>query len=126
MNFGRHGVLADQNIHADVVAWLLEHWVVVTAREAKLATATDAGVIRYAAERGLVVVTHDTDLGELAVTSATGVPGVVLLRPAHRGADFTIAQLEALVEVDLPDESPFLVVVNRIADSLSIRLRNLG
>jgi predicted nuclease of predicted toxin-antitoxin system len=126
LNFGRRGILIGQNLHVDVVGWLSERYAVTTARDAGLATTTDLALMRYAEQRQLVVVTHDTDLGELALASASGVSGVVLLRPAHRGAEFSIAQLEVLLEADLPDDHPFLVVLNRSGDSLSLRFRRLS
>lgn len=61
-----------------------------TARDAGLATTTDLALMRYAGQRQLVVVTHDTDLGELALASASGVSGVVLLRRRTAARNFPL------------------------------------
>jgi predicted nuclease of predicted toxin-antitoxin system len=50
-----------------------------------LLTATDQGIVDYAAGNGLVIVSADTDFGELLAVSRGAVrPSVVLLRSTDR------------------------------------------
>jgi len=61
-------LLADENLHPDVVAFLRsEQSDVRYVREAGLIGSNDLSLIRLAHAEGRVIVTHDRDFGALAV-----------------------------------------------------------
>lgn len=65
-----------------------------------LLTAADQAIVGYAAANGLVIVSADTDFGELLAVSRGAVrPSVVLLRSADR---LTPDQQAALLAANLP------------------------
>jgi predicted nuclease of predicted toxin-antitoxin system len=65
-----------------------------------LLTAADQAILDYAAANGLVIVSADTDFGELLAVSRGAVrPSVVLLRSADR---LTPDQQAALLAANLP------------------------
>ncbi len=64
-------LLTDQNIHADVVAFLRdEGFDVVDVQQAGLFNAEDAAILSWAVMQGRVIVTHDADFGMLAIQAA--------------------------------------------------------
>lgn len=68
--------------------------------EVGLLSATDQAIVDYAAGNGLVIVSADTDFGELLAASRGAVrPSVVLLRSADR---LTPDQQVALLAANLP------------------------
>jgi predicted nuclease of predicted toxin-antitoxin system len=116
----------DENLDPDVVTHLRSiAWDVVTGSEAGLCGATDALVLRTAFAMKRAVLTHDGDFGRLAF--AEGVPciGVVYLRPGHIRAAFTISILDAVPRHDPDVQPPFILVAERRAQDVSIRLRHL-
>jgi predicted nuclease of predicted toxin-antitoxin system len=65
-----------------------------------LLTATDQAILEYAAANGLVIVSADTDFGELLAVSRGAVrPSVILLRSADR---LTPGQQASLLAANLP------------------------
>lgn len=65
-----------------------------------LLTAADQAILDYAAANGLVIISADTDFGELLAISRGAVrPSVVLLRSADR---LTPEQQAALLAANLP------------------------
>lgn len=65
-----------------------------------LLTADDPAILAYAAANGLVIVSADTDFGELLATAQGAVrPSAVLLRSADR---LTPGQQAAMLAANLP------------------------
>ncbi len=116
--------LLDQNLPS-VLASLLgaEGWEAVHSSEVGLATTPDEEVLDFAREHGFVLVSSDTDFGELLFRSNASSPSVILLR-RHGGrrarwlASLILANLES-VRVDL--EFGALVVL----EEARIRTRSL-
>jgi predicted nuclease of predicted toxin-antitoxin system len=68
MNLSEFSLLADQNIHSDVVAHLREcQFDIVSVADLRLQGANDLTLIRLAFKQQRVVVTHDPDFGTLAI-----------------------------------------------------------
>lgn len=123
---GLPALLADQNIHPEVTAWLRsEGHSVVTVEEAGLAGASDKDVVREATRRGCAVLTHDSDFGRLAIAEGEPVVGVVFVRPGHINPAQTIETLRAVHRSQPTLTPPFLLVAIRSGDSVSVRVRQL-
>lgn len=72
----------------------------VHVSDVDLLTAADPAIVSYAAANGLVIVSADTDFGELLAVSRGAVrPSVVLLRSADR---LTPDKQAALLAANLP------------------------
>lgn len=117
---------ADQNIHADVVAFLrADGLAVVDVTDAQLNGASDALILTRAVAEGRVVLTHDADFGTLAIAQGAPVVGIVYLRPGHIGPEPTIATLRHLFAANPDLTPPFVLVARRTADRVNVRIRPL-
>ena len=120
-------LFADQNIHADVIAFLrAEGFAVVDVVEAHLSGGSDALILARAVADGRVVLTHDADFGTLAIARGSPVVGIVYLRPGHVGPESTIDTLTRLLAADPELTAPFLLVAKRVGDRVNIRVRPLA
>lgn len=120
-------LLADQNIHSDVVAFLrAKGFDIVATAEAKLSSGTDAQILTHAMSESRLVVTHDADFGTLAIAKGTPVTGIVYLRPGHVGPQLTIDTIRQLLLVDPDLTAPFLLVAKRSGSRVRIRVRSLA
>jgi len=118
-------LLADENIHPDVIAFLRQIGMDVqsVAEQGKFGL-PDTQVLQQATESSRVVLTHDRDFGGMAVFGEKFI-GIVYLRPGHIQADFTVKTLEA-IHKNAPDvTSPFILVAERAGDTVKIRVRQL-
>ncbi|HZF08366.1 MAG TPA: hypothetical protein VFE33_06205 [Thermoanaerobaculia bacterium] len=86
------------------------------------ATSTSSGE-PFAENR--VVLTHDSDFGRLAITTAEAIVGIVYLRPGHIRFGFTLETLEVLFEELTEVTPPFIAVAERTGDRVRIRYRTL-
>jgi predicted nuclease of predicted toxin-antitoxin system len=117
-------LLTDQNIHSDVVAFLVgEGFDVVDVGQAGLIGVDDATILAHANFEGRVVLTHDADFGTLAIPQGTPFVGIVYLRPGHVGPQPTIESFKRLLAADPDLNPPFLVVVKRTTTAVTIRIR---
>ena len=89
-------LLADENVHPDVIVFLREAGLNVDSisEQGKFGL-PDTNVLPQATESNRVVLTHDSDFGGMAVFGAK-FTGIIYLRPGHIRADFTIKILEAI------------------------------
>ena len=89
-------LLADENVHSDVIAFLRKIGLNVdsVAEQGKFGL-PDIQVLQQATESNRVVLTHDSDFGGMAVFGVT-FTGIIYLRPGHIRADFTIKTLQAI------------------------------
>jgi len=78
--------------------------------------------LRQAFKAGRIVLTHDSDFGGLALMGAEFV-GILYLRPGHIKAEFTIQTLRAIRDREVDVTPPFIVVAERTADNVKIRIR---
>jgi predicted nuclease of predicted toxin-antitoxin system len=120
-------LLTDENIDPDVVVHLRqEGFDVSDVIERGLNGAADLTLLRLAASEGRVVVTHDADFGTLAMHQGEPLIGLLYLRPAHIDPKFTIESLQAVLSADPDLEPPFILVVKRSRNKITIRVRHLG
>lgn len=118
-------LLADQNIHADVVAFLRDAGLdAVDVQQTGLAGAEDAVILSWAVSQGRVIVSHDADFGALAVQAGAPYVGIVHLRPGHISPQATISSVRQLLTLDPDLIPPFLVTVKHTAHSVTVRVRH--
>jgi predicted nuclease of predicted toxin-antitoxin system len=118
-------LLADENVHPDVIVFLREAGLdVESVSEQGQFGLPDTQVLQQATEAGRAVLTHDSDFGGLALMGAEFI-GIIYVRPGHIHADFTIKTINAIRE-NAPDVTPpFILVAERIGDTVKIRVRQL-
>lgn len=117
-------LLADENIHPEVIAFLSEQGCDVRSiAEQGAFGQSDLAILRAAHVDGRVVLTHDGDFGMLAVAQGVPFTGVVYLRPGHIRAEFTIQTVETLAAQPLDVRPPFIVVAEQRAQIVHVRIR---
>lgn len=117
-------LVADENIAPELVAALRERRIdVCTLHELALSGAADADILSRAHSANRVVLTHDADFGLLAVRRKVPFIGVVFLRPGHIKTSFSVEALDTLRSASVDVVPPFLIVLERKQDRISIRLR---
>jgi predicted nuclease of predicted toxin-antitoxin system len=118
-------LLADENIHPDVVEFLRRKgFDVASVAERGKFSLPDVEVLRQATEEGRVALTHDSDFGGLAIFGAKFI-GIIYLRPGHIQPDFTIKTIEAIRKNAPEVMPPFILVAERTGDTVKIRVRQL-
>lgn len=118
--------LADENFDPDVVAHFREHgWRIVSVHDAGLAGKPDLVVLDAAWSSRRVLLTHDSDFGELAVTASRPLVGVIYIRPGHIESVHTIETINALVRANPDLVPPFIVVASRRNGDVNIRVRQM-
>lgn len=121
------GVLADENIHDEVVAFLRSRgFDVRTVRGSALQGHDDVDLVRLAHTEHRIVVTHDRDFGRLAIAEQEPLWGIVYLRPGHIVPRFTVGTLGVLLLRKFDVDPPFILVARRRGAHVQVRLRHLG
>lgn len=116
-------LLADENVHPDVIVFLREAGLdIESVSEQGKFGLPDADVLQQANESNRVVLTHDSDFGGMAVLGSK-FTGIIYLRPGHIRADFTIKTLKAIRDNAPEVTPPFILVAERTGDIVKIRVR---
>jgi predicted nuclease of predicted toxin-antitoxin system len=119
-------LLADENIHPDVIAYLRQQECDIrSVVEDDLVGQSDRTVLRTAFADDRVVLTHDSDFGTLAITQDEPFIGIIYLRPGHIRAEFTIQTLRTIDVQPLDVQAPFIVVAEQKNQTVQIRTRQL-
>jgi predicted nuclease of predicted toxin-antitoxin system len=119
-------ILADENIHPEIVAWLRARGSdVLEVHESKLGGSEDLVLMRLAYVQGRIILTHDSDFGALSIARLEPLIGLVFLRPGHIDPGFTVFTLEAVFNLNLDLRPPFLLVAKRTGDNVKVRVRSL-
>ena len=118
--------LTDENIQPAVLKYLRNMGLdVLDVKENGLRGTSDSELLRLAFTENRIIITHDSDFGNLAFRESVPLKGIIYLRPGHFDSDVTISSLRALDSAD-PDLSiPFILVVDNQGTSVKIRLRKL-
>lgn len=117
-------ILADENVHSDVVAALRgQGRDVRSVVESGLGGDDDVAVLRAAHAEGRIVLTHDADFGTLAVRGGEPVIGIIYLRPGHIVARIVLEMMDAIEAHDIDVTPPFVVVAERRGDVVRVRVR---
>jgi predicted nuclease of predicted toxin-antitoxin system len=120
-------LLADENIHPDVILALRSAGKdITTVRSEGLGGQADVEVLRRAHALGRVVLTHDGDFGTLAINAGEAIVGIVHLRPGHISAQFVLEMLTTIESAEIDVCVPFIVVAERKATSVRVRIRHIG
>jgi predicted nuclease of predicted toxin-antitoxin system len=126
MELQEFGLLADENIHPDLIVFIRQQNMnVVSVKEEQLSGTTDEDLISRAERQSLVILTHDSDFGKIVFTNKGIHVGIVYLRPGHISPQFHVHTLNALLQTSLELTIPFLLVAERAGDTIRIRKRLL-
>src|SRR4051812_46183989 len=117
MNF-----LIDENIHADVVAWLRSRGQDVVYVAESLLGSSDEELLAIARKEHRILVTDDKDFGELIFHRRVLSSGVILLRLTDRSIQARLNRLEAAwASISARAQGSFMVVSDK-----RVRLRPLA
>jgi len=118
-------LLADENIHPEVIAGLRARGKVISSVAAEgLVGQSDSQILRLAYSRGWVVVTHDRDFGSLVLQEGQPYVGIIYLRPGHILASFVLQILAAVDSLPRGLAPPFLLTAERRGEVIRIRRRS--
>jgi predicted nuclease of predicted toxin-antitoxin system len=118
-------LLADENIHPDVVAGLRKRGNDVrTVVDEGLRGSDDVVILRHAHAARRVIVTHDSDFGKLAIQAGEPYTGILFVRPGHISPEFVLNALTALDASSIAVTPPFIVVLERKDDQIRVRVRS--
>ena len=119
-------LLADENIHPDVIAGLRNLGCDIAAvADLGLAGTPDHVILKSASENGRVVVTHDQDFARLAIQGRSISTGVVFIRPGHISGEVVLGALKAADAAALELNRPFIVTIQHKGTRIRIRVRQL-
>ncbi|MFI5402090.1 MAG: DUF5615 family PIN-like protein [Planctomycetota bacterium] len=107
-------LLADENIHADIVAWLRSAGHDVSYAAETMPGEPDDSILRRANEEHRVLLTDDKDFGDLVVHRRLASAGVLLLRLRSPSVAERVRRLQAIwrsIEGRMPES--FTVVGDR-------------
>jgi predicted nuclease of predicted toxin-antitoxin system len=122
--FAECAFLADENLHPLVVAYLRGKGMTVRdVKEGNERGISDSELLRQAFERSEVILTHDSDFGRLALAQQQPFRAIVYLRPGHIDPRVTCQLVDLLLAQDLDAAPHMVVVLERKADSVRIRVR---
>jgi predicted nuclease of predicted toxin-antitoxin system len=117
-------LLADENIHPEVVRSLVEREAnVLSVAQTGRAGAGDGSILARARAEERVVPTHDRDFGTLAIRAGEPFFGIVYLRPGDISPARVLAMLEAIQTAEVELTPPFMVVAHRRKEIVRIRVR---
>jgi predicted nuclease of predicted toxin-antitoxin system len=84
-------LLADENIHPEVISYLRESgYDIASVSERGLSGQSDDAILNIAFQDRRIILTHDSDFGRLAILQDLPFVGIIYLRPGHIQASFTI------------------------------------
>jgi predicted nuclease of predicted toxin-antitoxin system len=124
MRFSDYQILTDENINPKIVRFLrTKGYNVFDVVEERLNGNDDAFLLALATEQNRIVVTHDSDFGQLVIADGKPFIGIIYLKPGHILPNFTIQSLEAIFdEVDFI-ENLFIIVAKHLGNTTKVRIR---
>ena len=124
--FSEFKILCDDNIHPDVIDYLLGLGLnIQSIKGLNLSGLDDEQVLAYAFQNDQVVFTHDSDFGTLVIAEQKPFYGIVYLKPGHILPKFTIESLDALLKASVEVEPQFIIVVKHQFEAIRIRVRQM-
>jgi predicted nuclease of predicted toxin-antitoxin system len=116
--------LADENINFEIINYLEAsgHYVFNVKAE-NLIGATDRFLLELSHEQKLIILTQDSDFGNLIYNSNMKFYGLIFLRQGHLQFNFHLISIQTLLSSDLEFKSPFVIVCHHLPDSVKIRYR---
>jgi predicted nuclease of predicted toxin-antitoxin system len=120
-------LLADENIHPEVIrALVLDGKDVTSVLGEGLGGRSDADILQHAHAQRRAILTHDADFGGLVIAQERPFTGIIYLRPGHISAHYVLEIIGAIASTTADVEPPFLVVAERKADMVKVRIRLRG
>lgn len=117
-------LLADENIHPLVIRDLAARGRdICSVFDRGLQGRDDTEVLCEAHPEQRLVMTHDSDFGQLAIQHGEAFTGILYLKPGHLPYPQVAAMVVALEACDLEVTPPFIAVVQEAAGMARIRLR---
>ena len=124
MKLTEFSILADENIQPAVIAFLREQGLdVFSFPEQGQFGLSDADILRFAVYPNRIVLTHDSDFGDLIILNEQSFVGIVYLRPGHIRAEFVRETIRTVFERVEDVHVPFIVVAERSGENVRIRVR---
>jgi predicted nuclease of predicted toxin-antitoxin system len=118
-------LLTDENIQLEIVQTLRTGGKRVrTVWEEGLDSHEDAEILEYAHAREWVVLTQDRDFGKLSIRLGKPYTGIVFLRPGHIDSTLVLESLYAIESMPIDVTPPFVVVAERRANAVRVRIRS--
>ena len=131
MDLSDADVLLDENIDIAVVGLLETYCRTVLHVAYECPSASDREVLALASERRLVLVTQDSDFGQLVRRDGQRYYAIVYLRPASLTVAEYARKIEALLRLPVQFEAGLYIVIDDRSARVRIRiaypdLRQLG
>lgn len=107
-------LLADENIHGDLVKWLRSRGHDVLYAAEAFPSISDDGLLAVARNEDRVLITDDKDFGELVFHRRLVTRGVILIRLSARSASERIERLSRIwSDVESQVSYKFIVISDR-------------
>jgi len=117
-------LLADENIHPQVVGDLSARGKdICSVLDSDLRGRDDTEILREAHRQRRIVMTHDSDFGQLAMQGGEEFTGILFLKPGHLPYARVAAMVLALEAHDVEVEPPFIAVLEEKGGIVRVRLR---
>lgn len=118
-----HRLVADENIHPQVVTFLRQlECDVLDLKESERLGLTDMDLLRISDGQKRILLTHDADFVSYALVSGAFY-GIIYLRPCHPDGGVSEESLRSILPKLNGLNAPFLVVAHRLDNRLRLRIR---
>jgi predicted nuclease of predicted toxin-antitoxin system len=126
MRLSEFKFLTDENMPPRAVAWLRQQgFDIFDIKSEGLGGTKDEDIVPIAEAKNRVIITQDSDLGNILFQLGLQNSGVIFLRPGHVSSEHVIRSLEKLFSADIDAKIPFILVGDSKQDIFKIRLRLL-
>jgi predicted nuclease of predicted toxin-antitoxin system len=126
MHISQFKFLTDENMPPRAVAWLRQQgFDIFDIKSEGLGGTKDEDILPIAEAQNRVIITQDSDLGNILFQLGLQNSGVIFLRPGHVNSERVIQSLEKLFSTDIEATIPFILVGDAKKDVFKIRLRLL-
>ena len=117
--------LADENINTVVIDFLKsQSFDTIDVFSLQLNSKPDKDILITAKQLDRVVLTHDSDFGQIIFTEKIDFKGVIYLQPGHIQPQLTIQTLQVIINSTVELIEPFIIVAEHKQGNIKIRVRN--
>lgn len=125
MKLSNFAFLTDENILANLILYLKSTGLdIIGTKEVVLNGKADEAIVDFAFENSRVILTQDSNFGNILFTTNKKVFGVIFLRPGHYSENFHIQTLKSILKQEISVEPTFILVAENDGDKVKIRIRN--
>ena len=126
MHLSQFKFLTDENMPPRAVAWLRQQdFDIFDIKSEGLGGTKDEDIVPIAEAQNRVIITQDSDLGNILFQLGLQNAGVIFLPPGHVSSERVIESLEKLFSADIDATIPFILVGDSKQDIFKIRLQLL-